>query len=82
MVRPPTLCVLMPSRKRAQSFVFFSLVPLQATISYGQQLDAEQLMVQYGFPEPSNVNLARPLMDPRLFRDRTTSGEKRNLLLA
>ncbi|CAM9302999.1 unnamed protein product [Ectocarpus sp. 4 AP-2014] len=33
----------------------------EVTISYGEQLNAEQLMVQYGFPAPPNVPLERPL---------------------
>lgn len=39
----------------------------KVTISYGEQLDAEQLMVQYGFPVPSMLPLQRPLCDPDAF---------------
>ncbi|CAM9247000.1 unnamed protein product [Pylaiella littoralis] len=35
----------------------------EVTISYGEKLNAEQLMVQYGFPVPSTVPLERPLCD-------------------
>ncbi len=33
----------------------------QVTISYGEKLNAEHLMVQYGFPVPPNLPLERPL---------------------
>lgn len=43
----------------------------QATISYGQQLDAEQLMVLYGFSAPPTASLPRPLLDSGALRDLT-----------
>lgn len=52
---------------------FFVLLPpteqTQATISYGQQLDAEQLMVQYGFPAPSTASVGQVLLDARRLQD-------------
>ncbi|CAN0415310.1 unnamed protein product [Ascophyllum nodosum] len=45
----------------------------EVTISYGERLDAEQLMVQYGFPVPPMVLISRPLGDPASRRDRSST---------
>lgn len=52
--------------------MFSQSLAWQATISYGGGLDAEQLMVQYGFPVPRNLALPRPLMD----RHYATKGDR------
>lgn len=55
----------------------FALLPLQkATISYGEDLNADQLMVQYGFPVPTTVPLARPLGDTDVVQNRASATAK------
>eukprot|EP00752_Nemacystus_decipiens_P006521 g5872.t1 len=48
----------------------------EVTISYGEKLNAEQLMVQYGFPVPEELPLERPLCDPDALVRENTSAEE------
>eukprot|EP00903_Cladosiphon_okamuranus_P008723 g8355.t1 len=49
----------------------------EVTISYGEKLNAEQLMVQYGFPVPPELPLERPLCDPdALVRENVAAEQK------